>query len=52
MSDPKHLGWDKKLNPSLYKMYAKKLLIWGWAGVTSSEENRYRKGKKIVRIKD
>lgn len=43
MSDPKHLGWDKELNPSLYKMYAKKLLKKGWAGRYSPEEKEYRR---------
>jgi hypothetical protein len=44
-SDPEGLGWDRKDDPSLYDMYAKKLLIRGWAGSMSPAEKAYLRRK-------
>ena len=48
MSDPKGLGWDRDINPSLYDLYAKKLPWRGWAGQRSPEEKAYIKRVKAM----
>lgn len=49
MNDPKGMGWDRGINPSLYDHYAKKLPWRGWAGQRSPEEKAYIKKEKARR---
>ena len=40
------LGFHRVQDPSLYDLYARKLLIRGWAGIYTDEEERFRKNLK------
>ena len=40
------LGFHRGQDPLLYDMYARKLLIRGWAGIYTDEEKRFRKDLK------
>lgn len=50
MNDPKGLGWDRDINPSLYDHYAKRLPWRGWAGQRSPEEKAYISRKGLIGI--
>ena len=41
-----YLGFHRIQDPSLYDLYAKKLLIRGWAGSYTQEEEEYRRKAK------
>ena len=40
------LGFHRGQDSPLYDMYARKLLIRGWAGIYTNEEKRFRKDLK------
>ena len=40
------LGFHRGQDPPLYELYARKLLIRGWAGIYTDEEKRFRKDLK------
>jgi hypothetical protein len=40
------LGFHRGQDPPLYDLYAKKLLIKGWAGIYTDEEEGFRKDLK------
>ena len=40
------LGFHRWQDPPLYDLYARKLLIRGWAGIYTDEEKRFRKDLK------
>jgi len=40
------LGFHRGQDPLLYDLYAKKLLIKGWAGIYTDEEEGFRKDLK------
>jgi hypothetical protein len=42
-------GFERKDNPELYDLYAKKLPVKNWAGQKSAEEKRFIKSVKKQR---
>jgi hypothetical protein len=40
------LGFHRGQDPLLYSLYARKLLVRGWAGIYTDEEDKFRKNLK------